>query len=334
LPSPSQTKTKKKQISLSFFFPQNKNKKNTHNRRQMRLLLSLIALWLCLSFVKADSTFINIPSAEFVVNCQAYFGLPQWTFFQHDNTSFVYRITLVGFWETENSTDYDFVANSLYPNPMNGPYFNGLVLTKGNAVNGSQMVSISTVAGLNGNRFSSISLNTAVPLGATNATAYPAGKFDIEIQGYKWVSSSSTAQLVLAFAMDYVVNDTMNMMPNITAHGSRTMDFGGAYLSINSTAMGGPQNPNTSLSVNIKMLSDINASHVPSPLSHNVYIVYDHFDTNMKHDPEFGFGTGPGNSYIWIIIIVVVVIAIIVIILIAVIGFILVRRRRRSYDAF
>jgi hypothetical protein len=122
-------------------------------------------------------------------------------------------------------------------------------------------------------------------------------------------------------------------MPNLTSHGSRTIDFGGAYFSINTTAMGGP-GLNETVDVSIKMASDVNASHVVSFYSHSVYVVYNRFDTNLNHDPEFGFGDGPGPSYIWIIIIVVVVIAIIVIILIAVIGFILVRRRRRSYDAF
>jgi len=290
----------------------------------------LLALWLCVSFVQFGSA-VQVNSADFQVNVNVEtLGYPQWSFYQNDNTSYVYTVTFVGLWETENSTDYDLVANS----PLPGNF--GWNVTKGSLANSSQAVSVMTAKGQGLGRYDTLAFNTHIPMNAVNGTDYPAGKFDVQISNYKWVSASETAQLVLAFSLELLDKDAPQR-PNLTTHGSRTIDFGGAYFSINSTAMGGPNTPNTSLSAMVKLQSDMNSSHIPLFLftnSHSVYLIYDHFETNMMHDPEFGFGAGPGNSYIWIIIIVVVVIAIIVIILIAVIGFILVRRRRRSYDAF
>jgi len=291
----------------------------------LRQVFLLLALFLCLGFANAQYG-VTVNSADFVVSAQIVLGSPQWQYHQNDNTSFVYKVTFVGLWEIENGTNYDLVANS-YVEPKNG-----WMITTGALANNSQALTIMTEANSNPH-FNTIGLKTHVPMGAVNGTEYAAGKFDVDITGYQWQSMSDSAQLVLAFSLDYEVNQKTPTMANLTTHGSRTVDFSGAYFSINSTAMGGVK-ANTSISVAVKMAGDVNASHVPSFYSHNVYVVYDHFESDLHHDPEFGFGSGPGNSYIWIIIIVVVVIAIIVIILIAVIGFILVRRRRRSYDAF
>jgi len=299
----------------------------------LRLLFGLLSIWLCLGFVQAQLS-VPVSSADFRVTVQASLGLAQWIFSQNDNSSYVYKVTLRALWETENSTDYDFVANSYYV-PQSG-----WTVTLGNIVNNSQEVSFST-APMTNSRFDKLAVNTHVPLGAVNGSDYPAGKFDVELTNYKWVSMSDSAQLILAYSLEYEVDGaTPNGVKNLSTHGSRTVDFGGAYFSINSTAMGGSPNPNVSIGVAIKLASDVNSTQLNSYQYNSInpgfvsYVIYDHFEANLKHDPEFGFGEGPGNGYIWIIIIVVVVIAIIVIILIAVIGFILVRRRRRSYDAF
>jgi len=298
----------------------------------LRLLFVLLSLWLCLSSVQGQLS-IPVNSADFTVTAQTSLGLPQWLFSQNDNSSYVYRVTLRAMWESENGSDYDLVAKS-YWSPSSG-----WMLSKGNIVNNTQSISFGTVDGQNPN-FNTMTVNTRVPMWAVNGSDYPAGKFDVDIYGYKWYSSSDSAQLILAYSLEYEVNDkTPNHASNLTTHGSRTVDFGGAYFSINSTAMGGASS-NVSIGVALKLATDLNTSLLQNSYFNQInpgyvaYVIYDHFDTNLKHDPEFGFGEGPGNSYIWIIIIVVVVIAIIVIILIAVIGFILVRRRRRSYDAF
>jgi len=299
----------------------------------VRLLFVLLSLWLCLGFVQAQSS-VPVSSAEFHVTAQVSLGLAQWIFSQNDNSSYVYKVTLRALWETENSTDYDFVANSYYV-----PNF-GWTVNKGDIVNNSQQITFSTAPPMN-SRFDKLAVNTHVPLWAVNGSDYPAGKFDVELTNYKWVSMSDTAQLIFAYSLEYEYEGaTPNNVKNLSTHGSRTVDFGGAYFSINSTAMGGNPNPNTSIGVAIKLASDVNSTQLITSPYNSInpafvsYVIYDHFETNLKHDPEFGFGEGPGNGYIWIIIIVVVVIAIIVIIVIAVIGFILVRRRRRSYDAF
>jgi len=292
----------------------------------LRQVVLLLALLFFLSYARAQSS-ATIDTPDFQVTVSADLGYPQWKYSQIDNASYVYKISLIGMWEAENGTSYDLVAGS-YIN-----IWNGFQVMKGPIANFSQGVYVQTVAP--NLRFDSFAVNTHIPMNKVNGSEYPAGKFDVEIMNYQWMSS--TAQLVLAYSLGYEVN---NIAPasvsNVSTHGSRTIDFNGGYFSINSTAMGGPK-ANTSISVALKQTEDFNSTQLPlnyPNLPRVVYVVYDHFDTSLKHDPEFGFGEGPGNSYIWIIIIVVVVIAIIVIILIAVIGFILVRRRRRSYDAF
>lgn len=180
--------------------------------------------------------------------------------------------------------------------------------------------------------FDSISFNSRIPTGAVNGTEYPAGKFDISITGYDWTSMSDDAQLVLVFSLGYEKN-TVVTAGNYSMHGSKTVNLVGGYFGINDTSMAG-DSLNETVDVTLKMFSDLTLTAVPYAESTDIYVIYDHFDSRIYHDPEFGFGSGPGSSYIWIIILVVVVIAVIVIILIAVIGFILVRRRRRSYDAF
>jgi hypothetical protein len=298
----------------------------------MRQVFFLFALFLCLGFANSASASysVTVNAPDFAVSVGFIPDGIQWTYYANDNTSTVYSVTFVGLWEIENGTKYDLVENS-YVKATTVPWN----FTMGELVNNSQTILVSTQSGLL-DRFDSIALKTHIPMGAVNGSDYPAGKFDVDIKNYKWLSLSDSAQLVLVYKLDYQVDSKTPMMPNLTTHGSRTIDFSGAYFSINSTAMGGPTT-NTSITVAVKMADTTNSTQIPANFLfnlHNAYVVYDRFDTNLHHDPEFGFGEGPGNSYIWIIIIVVVVIAIIVIILIAVIGFILVRRRRRSYDAF
>jgi len=229
--------------------------------------------------------------------------------------------------ESENGTasSLSYVANSM--TNVTGGWI------KPNAVvnNGSSWVNW-TNQGYGYPNFDSISFNSRIPMGPINGTEYPAGKFDIAISGYEWASMSDEAQLVLVFALEYELAGAAST-GNYSMHGSKTVNLAGGYFSINDTSMAG-SSLNETVDVTLKLVGDLNVSTVPSVGSTDIYIIYDHFDSRIYHDPEFGFGSGPGSSYIWIIILVVVVIAVIVIILIAVIGFILVRRRRRSYDAF
>jgi len=254
---------------------------------------------------------------------------PDGFFWKNDNATWAYILTFQYYFEIENvtSTSFDSVANSKFNNP------NGWAITNQNFPNMTAVNWTNAgVAGMKYPNFDSIAFNSRIPLGAvanTNDT-FPAGKFDIAVNGYKWSSPNSQ----LAFAFTFQVQATQNGLPmeNFTSHGSHTANLFDSYFSINSTANGG-EGLNETIDVTLKFATAFTQnSTVVDPAE--IWVIFDHFDDDIYHDPEFGFGSGPGNSYIWIIIIVVVVIAIIVIILIAVIGFILVRRKRRSYDAF
>jgi len=302
----------------------------------LRLVFALLAICLFASFVLAQDQVVS--SAEFTVRVgPGSTGTPQWRFWQNDNASYVYKINFRYLFEAENMTSstINFVANSdTYP--ATGWNF-GTPMTV-NASSSVGVINNNPTGPSNPNglyRFNHLSFNSSVPLGSVNGSAYAAGKFDIDIENYQWVSMNEEAQLVLVFSLDYEYNGAEGALTaeNITQHGSRTANVLGSFFSINSTAMGGP-GKNVTTDVSLKYPSSFSTSTVSDIGTQDIYVVFDHFDNDLHHDPEFGFGQGPGNSYIWIIIIVVVVIAIIVIILIAVIGFILVRRRRRSYDAF
>jgi len=311
---------------VSHIFPFQHHYTSSFMMRQFLVLLALCLL--AVSFVCAQQPAqITVNSAEFTVVFVPTAGAPTWRFWQNDNTSFVYKITFRYMFESENGTSssLSYVANS-YQEVSGGwiwpvPYQS----------NGSSFVNW-TNKGYGYKNFDSMSFNSRIPMGAINGTEYPAGKFDIEVDGYQWTSMSDEAQLVLVFSLEYEKQGAI-VTGNYSTHGSKTVNLVGSYFSINDTSMAG-NSLNETVDVTLKLQSALNVTSVPGVESTDIYIIYDHFDDRIYHDPEFGFGAGPGSSYIWIIILVVVVIAVIVIILIAVIGFILVRRRRRSYDAF
>jgi len=313
----------------------------------LRQVLLLLALALCLSFVRSTSVpddkqnvYANVTSADFFVsvNVNGISGLPVWKYNDKDNATTVYQVSFLGLWETENGTDYDLVYNSQVSEFIS-------IVNLGGKVNSSQTVNVN----LQGYDNFYLNFTTHVPLNDVgNKTSYPAGKFDINIGNYKWISDDEDAQLVLAFKLSYTKSvDNSVVNPNVSTSGSDTVQFADAYFSINDTAKAGTtaKNLSQSIDVSLKTASNLNSTKIPTSIAYSqmsglVLVVYDNFNVDTKgvsflnHDPEFGFGSGPSGHYMWIIIIVAVVVAIIVIILIAVIGFVLVRRRRRSYDAF
>jgi len=292
----------------------------------LRQVFAFLAI--CLFFLSFVDAF-QIDSKDFTVDVTAdSYGRPEWLFWKNDNATYVYALTFQYFFEIENltSTSFNLVSNSKFDN-TNGWALSSQAGTNVTAVNWTN----AGVTGMKYNNFDSIAFNTRVPLGVvanTNDT-FPAGKFDIAVNGYKWTSATSQ----LAFVFSFVVQSSAGApMENFTSHGSHTANLLDSYFSINSTANGGV-GLNDTIDVTLKFATAF-TQNTTAVNSTDIWVIFDHFDDDIYHDPEFGFGAGPGNSYIWIIIIVVVVIAIIVIILIAVIGFILVRRKRRSYDAF
>jgi len=63
----------------------------------------------------------------------------------------------------------------------------------------------------------------------------------------------------------------------------------------------------------------------------DVYVAFQHFETNLVHDPEFGFGQGPGTNFWWIIIIIAIVVGVVLIVLVFAIVVVLIRRKRRAH---
>jgi len=268
-------------------------------------------------------TYFQVESNDF--NVSAYdgsTGILQFQFYEKRDTTSIYTIGLKSIWEAPNgdlSTPMSVLPLSQWNAEM-GPKVNNTqywILTTG------------PTKPTPTSRFDLLTLNVSVPLGAADLnTSFPAAVIDVSITNYNWMDGNDSTQLVLSWFVQYQYNSPIpDSTINLKTKAGKTVDFDGAYFSVNTTA----KNGNMSVDVSLELASSY--TNASSSMS-DVYVVYDHFDGDLLHDPQFGFGSGPGSSLLWIIIIVVVIIAILVIILIAVIGFVLVRRRRRAYDSF
>jgi len=294
----------------------------------LRLCLALLVLFV--AFVGALGS-TSVDSKNFNVT----FGInsnhnPTITFQQTSNTSALYRVTLVELWEAVNGSSLDRYA-SLAPMTSWESKDGGL-----NA-NGTVHYWVIEAQVGKGFNYDTFVLNFSVPLGAVNSnstTSYEATDYTVSISNYRWMApQDQNPSLVFSYELEYLKMSDSVYSPQATVlnlKSSRNVNFDEAYFAINTTFKSG-MNLNETSSVYITTAVEIQPNATNKQI---IYVVYDTFDTNLMHDPQVGFGSGPGQSLIWVIILVVVIIAIVVIILIAVIGFVLVRRRRRSYDSF
>jgi len=244
-------------------------------------------------------------------------GFLRFNYSENSNSTAQFIVGLKEVWEAADSDYSTQVAGSVVPLSTWGA-------TLGPKSNITQTVFIHyTFPGA-----AHLNLNLSVPLGPADFNdSVAAGMITVDIAGYKWVSPNST-QLVFTWFVEQSMNgkDVANL--TLKTKAGKTVDFSTAYFSVNTTATSGNDTIDVSLLLASKYSDD-------TADTQSVYVVYDRFDSgDLVHDPQFGFGSGPGSNLLWIIIIVVVILAILVIILIAVIGFVLVRRRRKAYDTF
>jgi len=286
--------------------------------RLASFLLLLLALFSVSHASVNDVCDYTFTGHDYIVDIYEDEGILKFQYFERENASAVYTVGLKQIWEADNSDLSNIVAGS-------NSTLTGWTCNMGPMVNTTQYYHIFADPG--NPRFASLFLNTSFnsgPADFNNSVAV--GLIDVSIMGYNWVNGNDTTQLVLTWFVDYEYANQQETLKLKTKAG-KTVDFAGAYFAVNTTAKNGNMTVDVSLSLASKY-TDL------STATQDIYIVYDHFNGDLLHDPQFGFGSGPGSNLLWIIIIVVVIIAILVIILIAVIGFVLVRRRRRSYDSF
>jgi len=286
--------------------------------RLASVLLLLLALFSLSHASTNDICSYTLTGTDYVVTIFEDEGILKFLYFERQNASAVYTVGLKQIWEADNSDLGSVVAGS-------NSTLTGWNCDVGPMVNTTQFYYI--YADENP-RFDSLFLNTSFNTGPADFNnSVAAGMIDVSITGYKWVNGNESTQLVLTWFVNYEYANQPEANLALKTKAGKTVDFAGAYFAVNTTAKNGNMSVDVSLSLASKY-TDLSSAQ------QDVYVVYDHFNGDLNHDPEFGFGSGPGSNLLWIIIIVVVIIAILVIILIAVIGFVLVRRRRRSYDSF
>jgi len=244
-------------------------------------------------------------------------GWLRFNYYENSNATTQFVVGLKELWEAADSDYSTPVANSVV-NLNNWGYKFGEI------VNNTQLVWIHYVIFPTANH---LYLNLSVPLGVADFNnSVAAGMITVDIDGYNWVGNDT--ELVFTWFVESQIESDEVANLTLKTKAGKTVDFTGAYFSVNTTADSGNDTIDVSLALASKY-SDLATD------SQSVYVIYDRFDTgDLVHDPQFGFGSGPGSNLLWIIIIVVVILAILVIILIAVIGFVLVRRRRKAYDTF
>jgi len=291
-----------------------------------QVFATIVLLFVCLVASSTSAVVFTQLSADFNLSVliQGGAGGLAFQYYLLHNTTSVYTVTLRNIWEADNSNlslahaGQTWALTNWYNKAAKGP-----------TTNDTQY----WTATLNpaGYPFTSLVLNISVPLltAGSNATDFKAADIEVLLDGYQWSDANTTTQLVFTWDVTYEEGTpvTDEAVP-LKTKASKTVDFSNAYFSTLTTSV---TVGNETSDVALYLASGYD---MDTAAKQSVYVVYDHFDGNLDHTLEVGFGSGPGSSLWWIIIIVVVIIAIVVIILIAVIGFVLVRRRRRSYDSF
>jgi len=164
-------------------------------------------------------------------------------------------------------------------------------------------------------------------------------RYNITFTGYNWVSQDANAMLVVQFDL------TDNNNPSqLMKTGPGTVEFNQAYFAMNKTwAQGGAD---YSEQVGAQLMTD------PVNAPNSVYVVFQHFDTNINLDPDIGTGMGPGPSWSpswnpsnsittsdhhgsptslspWIVVLIVAGVAAVIVGVIAFVGLIVVKRRNQ-----
>jgi len=113
-------------------------------------------------------------------------------------------------------------------------------------------------------RFSSLVFrNHLIMNGSTNSADLTKVKFDIVLKSYQWVSTDTSARLGLRFKL----KDLGNPSGSVSQNGA-TLTVGNAYFSAD-----------TSSGISV---------HFDGSDPNSVWLVYDHFTSDLEHDPTFG----------------------------------------------
>jgi len=261
-------------------------------------------------------------------------GHVRFEYYENSNSTSIYSVGLLQFWEAENGNPNNVVSNP--------PSMLGWTATEGPMTDDAQYWMISATRGLEAG--TSLVLNTSIPMGAVkNEKSFSAGQINVQIMGYDWSSDSS--QLVFSWVVNHTIRSEMvpiyfplatggSGMPDVmikNVSSKTTVDFDDAYFSADTTAK---ESNGTTVGVSLMLNNYSNPSSLGmatfTPYSQFVYIVYNHFDNDITHDPEFGIGSGPKSSILLWIVIIVIVVVIVVILVIAAAGFFVWRSRSHS----
>jgi hypothetical protein len=176
--------------------------------------------------------------------------------------------------------------------------------------------------------FDSISFVNHINLKDSNETEVPVCKFDVEIANYKWVSTSNDTNLVLVFKLMATGNKTELVAKDDTVR------FGGAYFYIADTAQVSGDKKGEEKDVKVQLLLGGNAdSNSTDDNNGMIWLIYGHFEGNLVHDPEIGFGSGPASGGLagWAIALIVILVIVIVGAIIA--GAYFYIKKKRSYQS-
>jgi hypothetical protein len=249
-------------------------------------------------------------------------GLPQYSFYMKENSTVIYAFKLQGMWETVNGT-LTKDASSYYE-PSTGWVFGAK--STSNDVTSFDLQTDDAIQHFDYLKLS----NRFMTSHGNDSGEFPIGKFDITLDGWTW--NSDDARLVIAFQIFANGAGVPAEGAPLKPLGSKTVDILEAYFSINTTATDMGDDGNRTIDVQFYRAMDVDDT-VTNP--NLVYIVYDHFDGALYHDPEFGFGKGPNSSHFWlvfaIVVILIVIFAGIAVFLVAV--YLIRRRRRQAYAA-
>jgi len=272
---------------------------------------------------------VQVNSGNFSVNVVTddTTGHVRFEYYENSNSTSIYSVGLLQFWEAENGNPNNVVSN---------PSMLGWTATQGPMTDDDQYWMVMATRGLPDG--TSLILNTSIPIGAVkNEKSFSAGQINVQLMGYDWSSDSS--QLVFSWVVNHTIRSDMvptyfpmatggSGMPDVmikNVSSKTTVDFDDAYFSAETTAK---QSNGSTVGVSLMLNNYSNPSSLGmnmfTPYSQFVYIVYNHFDNgDITHDPEFGIGSGPKSSLLlWIVIIVIVVVIIVILVIAAAVFFV------------
>jgi len=248
-------------------------------------------------------------NSDFVIDVTADVNGPQYVFWLKSNETEKYHVTFTSLFEAipkngglEKQTiiDLSTLKWSLVP------YVNGTL--------GFNIVA----ADVENKHFSMLTLSNRifnVTHEAKSDYLFDALKFDVEIDGYKWTSTEATAKLVLATKLTLIASDSHE-----SQWGTYGVKVGNSYFDISGEAT---TDDETVVAVSLEIQKE-----------GGFWIIYDHFNNKLFHDPEIGFTdrlSPEEPTPVWHIVVPIVVVLIFVTIGVA--GFFYWRSHRRDYQS-